>query len=207
MFNEMRYIDRAFKHIRLFAACFVLASTAVTGLVCWGCYHILDKDRRRVFILADGKALEALASERGDNLPVEARDHVRTFHQDFFTLGPDEKVINANIGKALYLADGSARREYENALEQGYYRNLITANVSQEIRVDSVFVDMDSAVFRCWATLVITRTSNVTLRSLFTQGRLRQVPRSDHNPHGFLIEDWTIGDSRDIKTIPRIQNH
>jgi hypothetical protein len=39
---------------------------------------------------------------------VEARDHVKTFHQLFIYLDPDNKVILANLAKALYLADGSA---------------------------------------------------------------------------------------------------
>ena len=40
----------------------------------------------KVYILANGKALEAYASDRKDNIPVEARDHVKTFHKFFLPL-------------------------------------------------------------------------------------------------------------------------
>ena len=47
------------------------------------------------------KPLEAYSSNRKDNIPVEARDHVIMFHQYFFTLDPDEKVIDANLSKGF----------------------------------------------------------------------------------------------------------
>ena len=47
------------------------------------------------------KALEAIAADRKDNIPVEARDNIKMFHQDFFTLDPDDKVIQANVDQKL----------------------------------------------------------------------------------------------------------
>lgn len=201
----MRYINKAFQHIRLFATYFLLACTTLTALVCWRCARLLEAAAAKVYVLEDGKVLEALASERGENLPVEARDHVKTFHQDFFTLDPDDKVILRNIGRALYLADGSAREEYDREQEQNYYRDIVSGNVSQSVEVDSVRVDMSAYpyYFRCWATLTITRPSKIILRALVTDGYLRSVSRSDNDPHGFLIERWQILDSRDIKTSAR----
>ena len=42
-------------------------------------------------------------------------------------------MIQSNITKALYLADGSAKRQYENLKENGYYSNIISGNISQQI--------------------------------------------------------------------------
>jgi conjugative transposon TraK protein len=133
---------------------------------------------------------------------VEARDHVKTFHQYFFTLDPDEKVIQTNMAKALYLADGSARKVYQSLKENNYYTGIISGNVSQEISVDSVRVNTDSTpfYFRCYATQRIIRLSSVTTRSLVTEGYLRSISRSDNNPHGFLIERWKTIENRDLKT-------
>ena len=151
-------------------------------------------------MLANDKALEAYASTRKENIPVEARDHVKTFHQAFFSLEPDEKVIRENINRALYLADFSAKREYDNLLEKGYYTQIIAGNVSQNIRVDSVKVDLREYPypFRCHATQQLVRATSTVTRSLITQGQLRTISRSDHNPHGFLIEQWRILENKDI---------
>lgn len=158
-----------------------------------------------VYILSAGKALEAFASDRKDNIPVEARDHIRTFHQLFFTLAPDEKVISANITRALYLADGSARKLYDNLKENGYYAGIISGNVSQGVVVDSVSLDAHTYpfYFRCWATQQIVRPTSVATRSLVTEGWLRNCSRSDNNPHGFLIERWSTLENKDLKVEDR----
>jgi len=36
------------------------------------------------------------------------------------------------------------------------------------------------------------------LRSLITEGYLRNTLRSDNNPHGFLIEQWRTLENKDI---------
>ena len=99
--------------------------------------------QERIYILANGKALEAWSAERKDNIPVEARDHVKMFHHFFFTLDPDDKVIQSNITKASYLADNSAKQQYDNLKENGYYSNFISGNISQEIQVDSIEININ----------------------------------------------------------------
>lgn len=131
---------------------------------------------------------------------MEARDHVTTFHRHFFSLDPDDKVIEANLTKALYLADVSAKRQYDNLKESNYYSNIISGNVSQVIRADSVTIDIGQYpfYFRYYGTQEITRTSSVVSRSLVTEGYLRNVSRSDHNPHGFLVERWKTLENKDL---------
>jgi conjugative transposon TraK protein len=156
---------------------------------------------QRIYILANGKALEAFAADRKDNIPVEARDHIKMFHQYFFTLDPDEKVIETNTLKALYLADASAKRMYDNLKENGYYANIISGNISQEVTLDSIRVDINQYpyYFRCYATEKIIRATSVVTRDLITQGYLRNVARSDNNSHGFLIERFETIENKDLK--------
>lgn len=202
MFKQMKNIDTAFRHVRSFTLLVVIGSIIFCGFTLYKSYGLVASVQSKIYILANGKALEAYSSERKDNIPVEARDHVKTFHQYFFTLDPDEKVIQSNITKALYLADASAKRAYDNLKENGYYTNIISGNISQQIKVDSIQVDINQYpyYFRCYATQSIIRTTSIVSRSLVTEGYLRNVSRSDNNPHGFLIERWTTIDNRDIKT-------
>lgn len=155
----------------------------------------------RVYILANGKAIEAYSSDRKDNIPVEAKDHVKTFHSFFFTLDPDDKVIKDNVAKALYLANDSAKRIYDDLKENGYYSGIISGNISQTITVDSIQIDINEYpyYFKCFAKQKIIRTTSILDRSLITEGTLRNVSRSDNNPHGFLIEHWNTLENRDLK--------
>lgn len=202
MFRKTKDIDRAFRHIKLFSLLLITACVFLSAFVMYNSYKLAAQTGEKIYILANGKALEAYSADRKDNIPVEARDHVRMFHHYFFTLDPDEKVIQSNITKAFYLADGSAKKQYDNLKENSYYSNIMAGNISQEIDVDSVVVDINRYpfYFRCQGTQKIIRPSTIVSRNLITEGYLRNVSRSDNNPHGFLIEKWTTLENKDIKT-------
>lgn len=202
MFKQAKNIDTAFQHIRSFTMLVIVGCVFLSSFALYKSYHLVSEMQSKIYILANGRALEAYASNRKDNIPVEARNHVSAFHRLFFTLDPDDKVIKRNIGKAMYLADASAKREYDNLRESGFYSNIIAGNISQMIEVDSVVVVIDEYPFhfRCHATQNIVRTTSTVSRSLVTEGYLRNVSRSDNNPHGFLIERWRTIENMDLKT-------
>ena len=202
MFRKMKNIDTAFRYVRGFTMLVIAGCVLISGFTVYKSMGLVSQMQQRIYILANGKALEAYASERKDNVPVEAKDHVGTFHWHFFTLDPDDKVIKVNVTKALYLADESAKKTYDNLKENGFYSGLISGNISQTIRIDSVMVDINTYPypFRCYGTQSIVRPTSITTRSLITEGTLRNVSRSDNNPHGFLIERWSTIENRDLKT-------
>ena len=200
MFKTTKNIDSAFRHIRLFSIIFIAGCVLVSIFIAYKSYQMASQSQQRIYILANGKALEAYSADRKDNVPVEARDHVKMFHHYFFTLDPDDKVIQSNIIKALYLADGSAKQQYDNLKENGYYTNIISGNVSQTVESDSISINTDvyPFYFRYKGQQKIIRPTTVVTRSLITEGYLRNVSRSDNNPHGFLIEKWRTLENKDV---------
>jgi len=202
MFQQLKNIDTAFKHLRAFCIILILACVLICAYTVFKSYQFVANSQQHIYILANGKALEAFSAERKDNIPVEARDHVRMFHDYFFNLDPDEKVITAHITKALYLADNSAEKMYNDLKERDYYGDLISGNISQQITIDSIRVDVNQYpyYFRCYAKEKMTRSTSIVTRSLVTEGYLRNVARSDNNPHGFLIEKWNTLENKDLKT-------
>jgi conjugative transposon TraK protein len=204
-FPKTKNIESSFRYIRTFTLIVIAGSLLLCGFVIGQALRAVDRSQSRIYILSAGKAFEAFSSDRKPNLAVEARWHVINFHNDFFDLAPDEKYINAGLKRALYLADASAKRAYDNLRESGYYANVISSNISQSIVVDSVSLNMDiyPFYFRCYATETITRPTSVVTRDLVSEGYLREVYRSENNPHGFLIEKWSILENRDLKVQQR----
>lgn len=200
MFRQMKNIDTAFRQVRFFTLMVTLCSFLLTGYAIYSSYQGVADAQSRIYLLANGKVLSASASERKENLAIEIRDHVKTFHQLFFSLDPDEKVIQNHIRAALYLADESVKQRYDDLQEQGYYTGIISGNISQRLDIDSVVVKTAQSpfTFRCYATQKIIRSTSKAYRRLITSGELREVSRSDNNPHGFLIERWNIEDNHDI---------
>mgnify|MGYP002230301640 CR=1 FL=1 len=145
--------------------------------------------------------------------PVEAREHVRRFHELFFTLAPDKAAIESNINRAMYLADKSLYGYYRDWNEKGFYNRLISGNVNQTIVVDSMGCDFDSYPYRVttYARQMIIRGSNVTERSLVTRCRLQSTVRSDNNPQvpcGAFRDSGKQGPAyRGKVTLPMVVNH
>lgn len=205
MFKPTQNIDNAFRAMRIFMLVVVAASVLTSMYALYQNAQLSGKVQDKVYVLSNGKAVEVFAASRKDNIMVEVKDHVARFHDFFFTLDPDEKAIAATIKKALYLSDGSAKKQYDDLVEAGYIGGIISGNVSQRITIDSVQVNTTSEpyFFRCYATTLITRSTSVVTRNLITQGFVRSVARTDHNPHGFLIEKWEALENKDIKTESR----
>lgn len=205
MFTKAKNIETAFRHVRSFTIVVICGCLLSVCYVIYACQRSLAGMESRIYILYNGKVLEAQAGDRKDNIGVEARDHVRTFHELFFRLEPDEQVNRANLRRALYLADESGKAAYDNLSESGYYAGIISGNINQKLEVDSVQVELNSYPyhFRCYATEQIVRTTSTVTRSMLTEGELRDVPRSDRNPHGFLIQRWKTLENKDL----RVTNH
>lgn len=200
MFEKMKNIETAFQYVRMVTVLVIVGMLMISGYISFKSFTMANSMQQRVYVLVNGKALEAYATDRKDNVPVEARDHVKMFHYYFFSLSPDDKLIQDNIVKALYLADGSAKQQYDNLKESNYYANVISGNISQTITVDSIQLDMNlyPYAFRCFSRQELTRPTTVVTRSLVTEGVLRNISRSENNSHGFLIEKWNIIENRDL---------
>lgn len=178
-------------------------------VVVWSVYSSYDfaeKQREKIYVLDGGKSLMlALSQDLSQNRPAEAREHVRRFHELFFTLSPDKSAIEHNVKRALLLADKSAYNYYSDFAEKGYYNRIIAGNINQVLKVDSVVCNFDSYPYqaRTYAKQMIIRASNVTERSLVTTCRLLNSSRSDDNPNGFTIEGFTIVENKDLQTVKR----
>lgn len=205
-FKSLKNIETSFRQIRLFGIVFVgLCAVIAISAVCLS-LSFAEKQREKIYVLDNGKSLMlALSQDMNQNRPAEAREHVRRFHELFFTLSPDKSAIQHNIDRALILADKSAYNYYSDFVEKGYYNRIIAGNITQVVKVDSVVCDFNNYPYtaKTFAKEMIIRQSNVTERSLVTVCRLTNASRSDDNPNGFIIEGLTILENRDIQTVKR----
>lgn len=203
MFKQLRNIDTAFSHIKKFSLWLISGCTVICVFAIYASFNAVMRAHQQIYVLANGKILQAVSGDRKDNIAVEAKDHVQMFHHWFFTLDPDENVIKRNLAKALNLADETARKAYLNLKEQGYYNNIIAANISQTLTVDSIQLDTREYPykFKCFASQKLVRSTSSVSRKLITMGELRNVSRSENNPHGFLIQKWETIQNDDIDTL------
>jgi conjugative transposon TraK protein len=205
-FKTLRNIENSFRQIRLYAIIFSTVCLCITGYAVWESYRFAREQREKVYVLDQGKSLMvALSQDAAVNRPVEAREHVRRFHELFFTLAPDKAAIESNMKRAFNLADKSAFNYYKDLAEKGYYSRIISGNVQQRTEVDSVQCDFDRYPYtvRTYARQYIIRSSNVTRRSLVTSCLLVNSVRSDENPQGFTMEQFRVVENKDVEVLER----
>ena len=205
-FKSLKNIESSFRQIRLYAMIFLGCCLLLTVLVVWKSYSFAEAQRQKIYVLDEGKSLMlALSQDLQQNRPVEAREHVRRFHQLFFNLSPDKSAIEGNVTRALLLADKSAMSYYRDMMEKGYYNRLIAGNIIQTVEIDSIRCDFSVYPYqgRTFGRQRILRESSITERSLVTTCQLVNATRSDNNPQGFLIERFNIVENKDLGTYDR----
>ena len=143
-FKSLLNIESNFRQLRMYSLVFAGIGAVVTLFAVWKSFSFAEAQRQKIYVLDNGKSLLlALSQDLSQHRPVEAREHVRRFHELFFTLSPDKAAIESNINRALLMADKSAQTYYKVLMEKGFFNRLIAGNISQMVKVDSIKCDFD----------------------------------------------------------------
>lgn len=200
MLVKLKQLDTAFVHLKFWTLILVAISLLSAALVVVFSFRTVLKSKQEVYLISQDQVMKAFANPRDAVISVEAKSHLKQFHQLLFTLSPDEKLIESQLSESLYLGDQSVKFHLDNLRETGYFKKLLAANVSQRVYLDSIHLDetRPDYPFRVFARQEIVRSSSILYRSLITAGRLRTIQRTPANPHGFLIENWEILENKDL---------
>ena len=188
-------IEKSFKRLSLMTIVAVGGSLAVTMTVALWALNFAEKQRSKIYVLDQGKSLLlALQTDAILSKDVEIRDHVTRFHELMFTLSPQKQTIQENLDRAFNLADRSAWEYSQDLAEKGYYSRLVSANISQQMIVDSVKFVSTSYPYqvRTYARQYVVRESTVSQYSFVSTCQLINAGRSDVNPHGLIIEKFKV---------------
>lgn len=159
--------------------------------------------RRSIYILDNNIPIMASQTDMQMNRPAEYRADVDLFHSLFFSLTPDDKYIEYQLKKAMYLVDESGVQQYDNLKENGFFNSVLSSSSVLTLTTDSIALDMPRHYFRYYGKLKIDRRSSTVVRSLITEGYLKDIPRSDNNPHGVLITNWKTLENKDLENVQK----
>lgn len=159
--------------------------------------------RKSIYILAGNIPITANQTDMQLNRPVEYKADVELFHSLFFSLTPDDKYIDYQMKKAMYLVDQSGVQEYNDLKENGYFNSILSSSSVLTLTTDSISLDVSRKYFKYYGKLKIDRRSSTVVRSLITEGYLKDIPRSDNNPHGVLICGWKTLENKDLSDVQK----
>lgn len=188
----------------LSAGSFILAIVIVL-VVSFFAYRQVAEARKSVYVLdANSVPLLARQTDLQMNRAAEYRSHVNLFHSLFFSLTPDDKYIEYQMKKAMYLVDESGALQYNNLKEKGFFNSILSSSAVLTLQTDSIFIDEGLKYFRYHGRQKIDRRSSTIIRSLVTEGYLKDLKiRSDNNPHAVLITRWKTLENKDIENVQK----
>lgn len=199
-------IEQSFKGLKLVSLLSIAASVVIAVTSVLSSHSFAEKQRQKIYVLDQGKSLLlALQTDAIMSKELEIKDHVERFHELFFNLSPQAKAINENLDRALNLSDESAFKYSQDLAEKGYYSRIVSANITQQVIVDSVVVTDRNYPYKVktYARQYVIRESNMSEYSLVSTCQLIDIPRSDVNPHGLLIEKFQVTENNLIETRKR----
>ncbi len=175
-----------------------ITSLALAGIVCFFAYSLINEQRKKLYVLDHNVPLLVQQTNLGVNRKVEMESHINMFHLLFFTLPPDDAYIKNNLTKAMYLVDETGLAQYNNLKEKGYYNSILASSALLTIQTDSVMIDVNRH-FKYYAKQRLERETSILKRLLVTEGDLQDVPRTENNPHGFIIKNWKTVINKDLE--------
>ena len=105
--------------------------------------------------------------------------------------------------KAMYLVDQSGMEEYNNLKENGFFNSILSSSSVLTLQTDSIVLDMSKKYFRYYGKLKIDRRSSTVIRSLITEGYLKDIRPSDDNMNGVLITNWKTLENKDLSDVQK----
>lgn len=198
-------IETSFRKLKFIT----VASIASGVVIALGAVYISGQqmlsNNDNIYVIDRGSAVMAARSGQDAYRDLEVKDHIERFHELMFNLSPNSESIKRNLDRALVMSDKSAYDYWSDLSERGFYSRIVSANISQEIVIDSVKVDMSSYPYlaKTYAKVFMLRESNITAYDFESSCRLVDVERSPSNPHGLMIEKFRVSKNENMGTRQR----
>lgn len=176
----------------------VAGCVIICGITVYYCSKLVTEERSQIYVIDGDIPFLAERSKQEANFAMEAKAHIQLFHQYFFNLPPDDDYIKWTLGKAMYMADGTAMKQKQAMEENGFYSDVISSSAVCTIICDSIQLNEHERKFTYYGTQLIKRRSRDMRRSIVTVGELVNVPRTRNNPLGLLIVNWRTLENKDL---------
>lgn len=194
-------IYNAFRLVKNIAILVILFSFTFVGVIYYMSEQKVNRSREKIYVLTNSDALEfALSKNPEINRKAEIKNHLELFNRLFFEFDPDPKEINDSVDRALVLIDNSGTQMHSSRKESLYYHKIVEGNISSRIKMDSVKIDVSNYPYQSivYGKQRLIRPSAIVYKNFIARCQLRDVKRTDDNPHGLYIEKYKLINNKTI---------
>ena len=189
--NLFRIYDTLALH-RLVTLTALVVSGLVSGLSVWFHFKTQQELRNTSYVIdPSGGIIPIRLSANSDQFEVEVRSHIQRFLELFYGLEPSG--MQANLTKALWLADQSVDELYRQKKMEGVYNRILQYALIHKVNQVTIALHQDKGGVTFVADLdfEVSRGTSKDAYHLQVRGAIKQVQRNfPNNPHGLLITDY-----------------
>lgn len=165
----------------------VIISCFAIGMI----YTTTSESASRVYIPTQSGTIVAQASNSNPDTRIyEIKAHTDLFMHNMFAF--DERSFHGNVETALNLIGGQGALIYQQYKNANMFENLVANNVRIELKTDSIKCNPYSSPYeiRFYGKQTFYTPLGKEQRYLYASLTAIDVPRSERNVHGLLIENY-----------------
>ena len=192
--DSLMNIDTAFQKTRLIAILSLVMSFLLCITVMIVAMTMVTKGKGKIYVTNGfGDTTTARQIAANENRQAEAKAQVRKFHALLYDITPDPSEIEMNLNEILLIGDGSVKA-FLDKRGDGYYKKLISNDVEIKYSMDSIKVNTQVYPFKAvqYGKEVVETSVGFLVKNLITRLELREVARTDANPHGLLVGNYEV---------------
>ena len=205
--NCLMNIDTAFKKTRLIAILSLVFSFLFGVTVMIVAMSMVSKGKGKIYITNGyGNTLTAYQIAANENREAEVKAQVRTFHSLLYDISPDPIEIEKSLNEVLLMGDASVKA-FLDKRGDAYYKKLISNSAEIKYTLDSVKVNTKIYPYKAvqYGKEVVQTSVGFLIKNLVTTLDLREVARTDVNPHGLLIGNYEVLKNNRLRFVEREQ--
>lgn len=189
-YKNIYSILRINRFIVLSVVVMAMVATIVSSVISYKMYH--NALNGSFAIGKNGAVIPLQWVQEKENLEVEALEHLRLFHNYFYSI--DATNFESNIEKALWLGDSSVDNVYRQKKSDGVYNRLMQYSLVQKVLSIESVIDLiaEPYSFKTVTIFQINRGSIVDTYELISTGKLLHLDKRNFpkNTHALLITDY-----------------
>ena len=182
----LKKLENKIKLVLIVSSLFLIGCIVISLGSIFAARGMVADAHKKIYVLDGTVPILVKQTTMDETFDVEAKSHIEMFHNLFFTLAPDDKYIDLK--------------------ENGFYNNIIGTSTICSIFCDSIKLNKKDMSFTYYGRQRIERRTSILMRQLITAGKLRRVPRTENNPHGFLIYNWRTIANKDLSEKQKANN-
>ena len=205
--DSLMNIDTAFKKTRLIAILSLALSFLFGVTVMVVAMSMVSKGKGKIYITNGyGNTLTAYQIAANENREAEVKAQVRTFHSLLYDISPDPSEIEKSLNEVLLMGDASVKA-FLDKRGDAYYKKLISNSAEIKYTLDSVKVNTKIYPYKAvqYGKEVVQTSVGFLVKNLVTTLDLREVARTDVNPHGLLIGNYEVLKNNRLRFVEREQ--